>query len=306
MNRHFFVSGLILLLLFSIVACGGGESPAPTTPPVATSPPGPASTQEPPPTAVPAPTPEPTATSDAAVSPTATLQPTVTATPPPPPTFTLEPIATSVREAEVTSPVGIGPSKDNTLYEDTGGLLSNGAGQHIFVGRNNNDLVRRSVIAFDIVGSIPEGAIINSVTLTLNMSRTQAEEETVQLHRLLADWGEGASDAASNEGGGTGAGSGDATWIHTQFDSETWQSPGGDFSATASADNTVGGAGRYTWDSTDAMVADVQVWLDDPSTNFGWLLLGNEGETRTTKRFDSKDNSLPANRPTLTIEFTAR
>ena len=54
------------------------------------------------------------------------------------------------------------------------------------------------------------------------------------------------------------------------------------------------------------MLADVQGWLDDPSTNFGWLLLGNESGTRTTKRFDSKDNPTEANRPALTIEFTSR
>ena len=27
------------------------------------------------------------------------------------------------------------PSKDNTLYESAAGLLSNGAGQHVFAGR---------------------------------------------------------------------------------------------------------------------------------------------------------------------------
>ena len=209
-------------------------------------------------------------------------------------------------EPPVTSPITIEPSKDNTLYEDPDGQLSNGAGRHIFAGRTNRGLVRRGVIAFDIVGSIPSGAIINRVSLTLNMSRSQAEAETVQLHRLLADWGEGASDASVNEGGGIVPEPGDATWIHTRFDAETWQTPGGDFSAAVSASKTVGGTGQYTWDSTDTMVDDVQGWLDDPSTNFGWLLLGNEGATRTAKRFDSKESSTPSNRPSLTIEFTSQ
>ena len=101
-------------------------------------------------------------------------------------------------------------------------------------------------MAFDIAGNIPNGATIDTVSLTLNMSKTQAQAETVQLHRLLADWGEGTSDASANEGSGTGAGAGDATWIHTRFDSETWQTPGGDFSTAVSAGRSVAGTGRYT------------------------------------------------------------
>ena len=51
------------------------------------------------------------------------------------------------------------------------------------------------------------------------------------------------------------------------------------------------------------MVADVQSWLDDFSTNFGWLLLGNESSTQTSKRFDSRENATGGNRPVLTVEY---
>ena len=166
--------------------------------------------------------------------------------------------------------------------------------------------MRRGVIAFDIVGNIPSGASITSVGLTLNLSKTQAAGQTVQLRRLLADWGEGASNASANEGRGIAPETGDVTWIHTRFNSETWQTEGGDFATAASASTTVVGAGKYTWDSTGTMVADVQGRLEDPSTNFGWLLLGNEGERQTSKRFDSKENPFQSNRPVLTIEFTSR
>jgi hypothetical protein len=204
------------------------------------------------------------------------------------------------------STITIGPSKDNTLYEQPDGSLSNGVGQHIFAGNNNGDLARRGVIAFDISGNVPAGVVISSVTLTLNMSRTNSPGQDFQLHRLLTDWGEGASDASANEGGGTAAATGDATWIHTRFDAAEWQTPGGDFSAAASASKPVSGVGQYVWESTDQMVADVQAWVDDPSTNFGWLIMGNERETQTAKRFDSKDNFEKANRPSLTIEFMPR
>ena len=51
------------------------------------------------------------------------------------------------------------------------------------------------------------------------------------------------------------------------------------------------------------MIADVQMWLDDPGSDYGWLLLGDESTTRTTKRFDTRENSVPSNRPVLTVEF---
>ena len=52
-------------------------------------------------------------------------------------------------------------------------------------------------------------------------------------------------------------------------------------------------------------MADVQSWLDSPAANFGWLLLGNESISQTTKRFDSKDNEGEANRPVLAVEYQA-
>ena len=174
----------------------------------------------------------------------------------------------------------LSPSKDNTLYEDPNGTLSNGAGGHFFAGRTNGGSIRRGVIAFDIEGSIPEGSTITSVKLTLHMSRTLAGSQAVGLHRLESDWGEGSSNAGGNEGSGASAQPGDTTWIHTIFDSALWNAQGGDFPATASA--TVGGIEDYTWGSNAQMVADVQAWLDDPSTNFGWLLKGNEVQVSET------------------------
>ena len=52
------------------------------------------------------------------------------------------------------------------------------------------------------------------------------------------------------------------------------------------------------------MAADVQSWLDGPSSNFGWLLRGNEEVIHTTKRFDSKENPVVAMRPSLEVTFT--
>jgi hypothetical protein len=198
----------------------------------------------------------------------------------------------------------ITPSKDNTLYEydPAEGDHSNGAGFHFFAGENGMGELRRGVLAFDVAGTIPAGSTITAVSLTLNMSMTPAGAETVELHKLLADWGEGTSHAPMGEGDGAPATPNDATWRHRFFDMIFWTNEGGDFSATVSASQSVGGTGQYTW-SSPQMVADVQSWLDDPASNFGWLVLGDETTIATAKRFDTRESASP---PILAIQYIPR
>ncbi len=205
-----------------------------------------------------------------------------------------------------TLSVALGSSADNTLYEDPTGSLSNGAGAYFFAGRAGltvNGAIRRGLIRFDVGSRIPASATIVSVTLYLTMSQTIAGPQPVELHRVTASWGEGASSATGGEGSGAPAATGDATWLYRFYTSTLWTTPGGDFVPTASATTTVGGVGLYTW-SSPGMGADVQAWLSTPSTNDGWLLLGNEATSSTAKRFDTKENPDPAGRPVLLIMYT--
>jgi len=197
--------------------------------------------------------------------------------------------------------INITPTKDNTLYEydPAEGDRSNGAGFHFFAGENGMGELRRGVLAFDVAGTIPAGSTITDVTLTMNMSMTPAGPETVELHKLLADWGEGTSHAPMGEGDGAPATPNDATWRHRFFDTIFWVAEGGDFSAVVSAAQSVGGVGQYMWSSAQ-MVADVQEWLDSPASNFGWLVLGNESTIATAKRFDTRESASP---PVLTIQY---
>jgi hypothetical protein len=197
--------------------------------------------------------------------------------------------------------INITPTKDNTLYEydPAEGDHSNGAGFHFFAGENAMGELRRGVVAFDVAGTIPAGSTITAVTLTMNMSMTPAGAETVELHKLLADWGEGTSHAPMGEGDGAPATPNDATWRHRFFDTIFWTTEGGDFFAAVSASQSVGGTGQYMWNSAQ-MIADVQLWLDDPASNFGWLVLGNESTIATAKRFDTRESASP---PVLTIQY---
>lgn len=197
-------------------------------------------------------------------------------------------------------------SKDNTLYEYPKGLFSNGEGEYFFVGRNNQmaQSIRRGVLAFDVASAIPSGSTITSVTLTLYMSKTTAGAQNITMHRLLADWGEGETNAGGNEGGGQNSLPGDATWEHTFYDNLYWTNDGGDFVAGASATKSVVGTGFYSW-TGGTLVADVQNWLDNPGQQFGWLLRGNETVQQTAKRFNSRSNLTASRRPALVVVFTA-
>lgn len=210
-------------------------------------------------------------------------------------------LAATAARAQTT--VMINPGKDNTLYEHAAGALSNGAGKYFFAGKTGAGAIRRGLLQFDLIGFVPPTSTVIEVTLTMNMSRTITGEHDVSLHRLLSDWGEGDSAAPGEEGGGTTASPGDATWLHTFFNTSFWNAAGGDFVATPSASEPVNALGFYTWGSTPEMVADVQSWVDDPSANFGWILVGNESLSSSAKRFDSRQNLTPANRPVLTVTY---
>lgn len=200
----------------------------------------------------------------------------------------------------ITRTVTLTPARDTTLYQSETGSIGNGAGQHLFAGRTDTGAIRRALLAFDL-GDIPAGATVLSATLTLTMSKSIAGQTPVALHAVAADWGEGTSDAPGEEGGGTLAAPGDATWLHTFYDSGLWAAPGGDFDPAPSATTVVGAVGVYTWVSP-GLTADVAAWLADPATNHGWALLGDETADPTAKRFDSREND-PANRPRLTVTY---
>ncbi|MDZ7847180.1 MAG: hypothetical protein U5L96_10635 [Owenweeksia sp.] len=122
------------------------------------------------------------------------------------------------------------------------------------------------------------------------MNKTQAGCQSVDLHRLTTEWGEGSSDASGSEGSGTTAQTNDATWVHAFFNTTTWSTNGGDYSSTSSATQSVAGNGSYNWSSA-ALANDVQLFLDSANQNHGWILIGNEASNQTAKRFGSRDGT---------------
>ena len=203
-------------------------------------------------------------------------------------------------QAEV---VVVEADRDATLIEHPDGNLGNGSGPSIFVGRTGQSQngVRRAVVRFDVASALPEHAVIESASLTLYLAPSNPTTREIRLHRVLADWGEGAS--ASSGGSGAPAQTGDVTWIHTFHDSEFWVHSGGQFVGRVSARLDVAGSGFYTWDSTHHLVQDVRLWTSNPSRNFGWILIGDETEPQTAKNFASRERPDLALRPALEITY---
>lgn len=205
--------------------------------------------------------------------------------------------------ATAQSVVEIQASKDNTLYEDATGALSNGAGESLFAGLTAKSEVRRALVAFDLA-SMPAGIQVDSVQVQLTMTKSLGTTEAVLLYRLTQAFGEGSSNAPGEEGAGTAASAGDATWLHAVRPGTSWSAPGGDFVATASASRSISATGTVVWYSSAVLVADVSAWLADPSQNFGWIVLGNEESSGSAMRFASRQHASTAQRPILRVFYS--
>lgn len=192
---------------------------------------------------------------------------------------------------------------DNTLYEDPAGATSNGAGQYVYTGNQNNGRKRRGVVRFD-VGSIPTAALVQSARLRLFGNQASGSPVDVSIHRLTATWGEGTSDASGNEGSGTAATTNDATWLHRFYNATFWATLGGDFAPAASATLSVPAtSGVFQEWSGTTVAADVQGWIGGTTVNAGWLIRGDEASSSNTRRFDSRESGTAANRPALLVTY---
>jgi hypothetical protein len=201
--------------------------------------------------------------------------------------------------------ITVGASKDNCIFMNEE-PRSNGMGEGLYCGRTGirgGLAAVRALIAFD-VAEIPAESTVTSAALTLQLVRAAplSGEEPVSIHRLNADWGEGAS--ISFGGAGVPAEPGDATWQHTFYPDAFWTTQGGDFVPESSQTQNIPPiVGAYTW-SAAGVVADVQAWVNGSAPNFGWIIIGNEEVPETGRNFASSDNTNVKLLPVLTIEFT--
>jgi hypothetical protein len=235
---------------------------------------------------------------------------------------------------------------------DTGN--SSGMGPGMFAGADGSLNKKRSLMQFDVAGHVPAGATVTDVQLTLILGQVAGSgsggtggaipSRTFGVYDLLQPWTEGPSGSPTQMGiGGQGQGAlsqvGDSSWTFSTITSTsptktgvTWPA-GGNFSSTASSTETFSGGSfivtpsgttitpgsQYVFQGSQ-MITDVQNWLDNPSSNDGWLLRALTGLNTSNGTVDLEStatsflgfwtrdgaaaNNNPAMAPMLTVTYT--
>lgn len=180
------------------------------------------------------------------------------------------------------------PVADTTISPE-GKALADGGSTTMIVGHLNpltEDVPVRGLLRFDL-SSLPSGAVVTSATVQLRMTAaSDPSAHTHLLHRLTRAWTETSAD-----------------WGQTG--TEFWDNSGGDYETAADASLPMTGPAAYLFNSSAGLVNTVQLWATNPAANFGWVLRSAvEGDGRNARRFATRENTTPANRPQLVVAYT--
>jgi hypothetical protein len=144
-----------------------------------------------------------------------------------------------------------------------------------------------ALIKWDI-STIPAGSQIQSASITLNITNTSVD--TYEIYELKQNWTELG-----------------ATW-NRYAAGANWQSAGArganDRGSTVLGSLKASATGKITVQLNAAGIAVVQKWLDNPQSNFGFILQDYTSASDGFD-FDSREASNAANRPKLTVTYQA-
>ena len=195
---------------------------------------------------------------------------------------------------------------DASVFADQGGgsaydATADGSGANLWTSVIAAGVIRRALLRFD-TSPVPPGAQVVQVQLEAFAIRIRTAQ-SLGLHRLLAPWAEGPANGG-DAGVGAPAQAGDCTWSHRVWPTQAWSQRGGDFEPAASASTQVSGwPAPVLWSSTPALVADVQRWVDDPASNHGWLMRGDESGQQNATRLASRESIDAGARPRLRVHW---
>jgi len=198
-----------------------------------------------------------------------------------------------------------GDHKDTWLNE---GALGRSEGGNVNLSIRNgagNDLI--VLMRFSLTGHIPTNAIINTSVLTLTTSALAAFNATLNLSRLVTDWGvspidEGITANPALAGQATfrrsfdfnGAG-GDVVWAG-----------GGNITALdyVAAENTIVIVNPTVVGTVFNIAIPImtRLWVANYATNYGFCIVGAVADNNQTN-FDSQESVTVAERPYLTIDY---
>lgn len=190
--------------------------------------------------------------------------------------------------------------RDSCLYQSTTGTLANGGGTVLFAGMTGQPARRRTLFHFDLANAIPAGSKILSAQLELNVLSSTVPATAV--HLLTQNWSEGTTVAPGGQGSGGTAQAGDTTWLHTNYPTQFWNTPGGDFQASPSFTLNLT-TGSTVSPPLPGLIANVQSWLDAPASNFGWILIGDEISPGSASRIRSRESTNASQRARLVVSY---
>jgi hypothetical protein len=212
-----------------------------------------------------------------------------------------------VQVAAAAATATLHPVADTFLLEGNPDHSAGGQ-SNVAAGTVSNGTRMRALLRFDVASGVPAGATVTAVSLGLTATRVIAGggvNSTFELRRVLGPWTEDTHTGNL----GLPAAAGETCWTHRRYPDTPWHAPGGaigtDYASNGSGSAAVAGPGGYQFASSPAMVADAQLWLDKPDTNFGWVLMTTqEAVSETARRFASREDAARA--PVLTIEYATR
>ncbi len=215
---------------------------------------------------------------------------------------------TTVRD---TSPPGttfvdITPSANRTISSQAGYRES--AAATLALGITPAGEEQRALLRFDIAGNVPQGSTIEAVYPLLPITAVSGPG-CLEWHRLTASWDEGAGVRSPAAGPDEGAASpapaprDGVTWAqrHSRSDS-LWQTPGGDFADPSESTQCLSETGTETAPGSPLSRQTVQYLLDDPTGNFGWILVPSDDDVPWSAQLGSRESEEA--RPVLRVLFS--
>jgi hypothetical protein len=197
-------------------------------------------------------------------------------------------------------------TKDAGIFNNAAGTAvqanyGSGGSNQMHVGLFNGGVYGRSLLQFNL-SSIPSNATITNVVLTFSDGGNGQNIPQIFVHKLTQGWTEGNANSACpfsgacNVPGVALTSQTDVTWRETSYSggalTNLWLTTGGNFAATASTTSTAEGNNAKLFSSA-GLIQDVQNWVNNPTSNFGWLLKMDEALTSpsTMQRYRTKEGA---------------
>jgi hypothetical protein len=166
--------------------------------------------------------------------------------------------------------------------------------------RTNVGPAARALLRFDVAAALPPARTIVSAHARADRPQDHRGPQPVRIHRLLADWSEGRPTARLEGAGGVAL---PATLHGPRARSANRCGPRWAATSRPSRAPRPASTIHDAHLGPDARDGERRAALARrPDQNAGWIVIGAEGLSGSSKRFDSRTNPSAAG-PTLTIDF---